>query len=136
VARNAAALGAQVTLLSVIGDDEFGKRLRKLIAKEGIRASLHVDKSVETIRKVRIIGRQQQLMRIDFEKAPSREILLQKLREYRELLIKCDVVVLSDYGKGGLAHIVQMIGLARKYGKRILVDPKAMTIRATRARTC
>ena len=125
VARNAAALGAQVTLLSVIGDDEIGERLRALIVKEGIRARLRLDKSVETTRKVRVIGRQQQLMRIDFEKAPSREILKQKLTDYRRLLNeKCDVVVLSDYGKGGLTHIVDMIGLARSYGKRILVDPK------------
>lgn len=125
VARNAAALGAQVTLLSVIGADEFGARLRKLIVKEGIHASLRLDKSVETTRKVRVIGRQQQLMRIDFEKAPSREILKQKLSDYQRLLRrKCDVVVLSDYGKGGLTHIVDMIGLARGLGKRILVDPK------------
>jgi len=125
VARNAAALGAQVTLLSVIGDDEVGERLRKLIVKEGIHASLRLDKSVETTRKVRVIGRQQQLLRIDFEKAPSREILRQKLTDYRRLLNEnCDMVVLSDYGKGGLTHIVDMIGLARRYGKRILVDPK------------
>ena len=125
VARNAAALDAQVTLLSVIGADEFGERLHKLVVKEGIRARLRVDKSVETTRKVRVIGRQQQLLRIDFEKAPSREILRQKLTDYRRLLNeKCDVVVLSDYGKGGLTHIVDMIGLARSHGKRILVDPK------------
>jgi rfaE bifunctional protein kinase chain/domain len=125
VARNAAALGAQVTLLSAIGDDQQGKRLRALIVKEGIRPVLHVDKSVETTRKVRVIGRQQQLLRIDFEKAPSREILKRKLTDYRRLLNqKCDVVVLSDYGKGGLTHIVNMIGLARSHGKPILVDPK------------
>ena len=125
VARNAAALGAQVTLLSVIGADEIGERLRKLIVREGIRARLRLDKSVETTRKVRVIGRQQQLLRIDFDKAPSREILRQKLTDYRRLLNeKCDVVVLSDYGKGGLTHIVDMIGLARVHGKQILVDPK------------
>jgi rfaE bifunctional protein kinase chain/domain len=125
VARNAVALGAQVTLLSVIGADEVGERLRQLIVKEGIRPRLRLDKSVETTRKVRVIGRQQQLLRIDFEKAPSREILRQKLTDYRRLLSqKCDVVVLSDYGKGGLTHIVDMIGLARSRGKKILVDPK------------
>ena len=124
VARNAAALGAKVTLLSVIGADEAGERLRALIVKEGIRASLRLDKSLETTRKVRVIGRQQQLLRIDFEKAPSREILRQKLKDYRDLLNKCDVVVLSDYGKGGLTHIVHMIDLARRNGKRIVVDPK------------
>lgn len=124
VARNAAALGAQVSLLSVIGVDEVGERLRELIAKEGINASLWQDKSLATTRKVRVIGRQQQLLRIDFEQTPSQEILMKKLGVYRKLLNECNVVILSDYGKGGLTHIVRMIELAHRYGKRILVDPK------------
>lgn len=124
VARNAAALGAQVSLLSVIGRDEVGKRLRELIVKEGINASLWQDKSLATTRKVRVIGRQQQLLRIDFEQTPSQEILMKKLGVYRNLLNKCDVVVLSDYGKGGLTHIAEMIKVARLYKRRILIDPK------------
>ena len=124
VARNAAALGAQVTLLSVIGADEVGERLRRLIVKEGINASLWKDASLETTRKVRVIGRQQQLLRIDFEQTPSEEILMKKLGVYRKLLNACDVVILSDYGKGGLTHIVRMIEMARACGKWILVDPK------------
>ena len=124
VARNAAALGAQVTLLSVIGADEVGERLRRLIVKEGINASLWKDVSLETTRKVRVIGRQQQLLRIDFEQTPSEEILMKKLGVYRKLLNACDVVILSDYGKGGLTHIVRMIEMARACGKWILVDPK------------
>ena len=125
VARNAAALGAEVTLLSAIGEDDPGKRLRELIEKAGVRTSLLRDKTIQTTRKVRVIGRQQQLLRIDFETAPSREILKQKLTDYRSLLNqKCGAVVLSDYGKGGLTHIVDMIGLARRHGKKILVDPK------------
>ena len=124
VARNAAALGAQVSLLSVIGDDEAGNRLRKLIVNEGIDASLWKDRSLETTRKVRVVGRQQQLLRIDFEQSPSQEVLMKKLGVYRKLLNKCDVVILSDYGKGGLAHIAQMIDMARLYSKRIFVDPK------------
>ena len=124
VARNAAALGAQVSLLSVIGDDEFGVRLAALIRKDGIKASLWKDASLQTTRKTRVIGRQQQLLRIDFEQAPSQEILEKKVGVYRNLMVKSDVVILSDYGKGGLAHIGHMITLARKYGKQILVDPK------------
>ena len=124
VARNVAALGAQVSLLSVIGADDAGERLRKLIVNEGINASLWQDMSLETTRKVRIIGRQQQLLRIDFESTPSREILMKKLGVYRTMLVESDVVILSDYGKGGLAHIVEMIRVARDYRKLILVDPK------------
>jgi len=124
VARNAAALGAQVALLSVIGPDEAGDRLAELVKQDGIDANLHRDESLATTVKVRVIGRQQQLLRIDFETAPSREILMDKLADYGRLLESCDVVILSDYGKGGLTHIAEMIGLARKQGKHVLVDPK------------
>jgi rfaE bifunctional protein kinase chain/domain len=124
VARNAAALGARVALLSVIGPDEAGDRLQALLREEGVDANLHRDESLATTVKVRVIGRQQQLLRIDFETAPSREVLMDKLADYGRLLDACDVVILSDYGKGGLTHIVEMIGLARERGKQVLVDPK------------
>jgi rfaE bifunctional protein kinase chain/domain len=124
VARNAAALGAQVGLLSVVGDDEPGTTLARLIETVGIRAGLHVDPAISTTVKLRVIGRQQQLLRIDFETTPSHEVLRAKLAEFESRLPDCDVVVLSDYGKGGLAHIGEMIGMARTAGKKVLVDPK------------
>jgi D-glycero-beta-D-manno-heptose-7-phosphate kinase len=71
-----------------------------------------------------IIGRQQQLLRIDFETWPSHEVLRSKLDEFTRRVQECDVVILSDYGKGGLTHIVDMIRLAKEAGKLILVDPK------------
>ncbi len=67
---------------------------------------------------------QQQLLRIDFETMPSHEILQAKLSEFASRVAACDVVILSDYGKGGLAHISEMIRLARAAGKPVLVDPK------------
>jgi len=124
VARNCAALGARVQLLSVIGRDESGARLAQLVAKEGVRAKLHRDPSLQTTQKLRVIGRQQQLLRIDFETAPSREVLASKLADFEEALPECDLVILSDYGKGGLTHITRMIGLARAVRKPVLVDPK------------
>lgn len=124
VARNAAALGSHVALLSVIGDDEAGTSLERLVEASGVRASLHRDPQVSTTVKLRVIGRQQQLLRIDFESAPSREVLADKLADFGQLLDGCDVVILSDYGKGGLTHIAEMIAAARAAGKRILVDPK------------
>ena len=125
VARNAAALGAQVHLLSVVGNDEPGKRLAKLLKADGINARLHRDPSIETTVKLRVIGpRHHQLLRIDFERTPSHEVLLDKFAEYRRMLGDCDVVVLSDYGKGGLVHIEKMIRLARSKKKPVLVDPK------------
>ncbi len=124
VARNAAALGARVTLLSVVGRDEAGRRLAALLTGENIVARLHHDRSIDTTVKLRVIGRHQQLLRVDFETAPSHEILRSKLSEYRKLVAGCDAVILSDYGKGGLAHITRMIEIARRHRKPVLVDPK------------
>jgi rfaE bifunctional protein kinase chain/domain len=124
VARNAAALGAKVTLLSVVGRDEAGMQLAKLLRRDQVIARLHRDAGISTTVKLRVIGRQQQLLRADFETAPGHEVLAAKLREYRLLLRSHDVVILSDYGKGGLAHIGTMIAAARRTGKHVLVDPK------------
>jgi rfaE bifunctional protein kinase chain/domain len=124
VARNAAALGAEAILLSVVGRDEAGASLRKLLKRDGVSAQLQTDAGVPTTIKLRVIGRQQQLVRIDFETPPSHEALASKLREFRRTLRGVDAVILSDYGKGGLAHIVNMIRMAREAGKPVLVDPK------------
>jgi rfaE bifunctional protein kinase chain/domain len=125
VARNAAALGARVTLLSVVGADEPGRRLATMLREEKIAARLHLDRSVDTTVKLRVIGPpRHQLLRVDFETEPSHEILRSKLADYAKLVAGCDAVILSDYGKGGLAHIARMIALARKHGKPVLIDPK------------
>jgi len=124
VARNAAALGAPTTLLSVTGEDEAGTALERLLAADHVRTSFHRDPSLPTTVKLRVIGRQQQLLRIDFETAPSHEVLADKLADYDTLVADCDLVILSDYGKGGLAHIASMIARARAAGKPVLVDPK------------
>ena len=124
VARNAAALGAQVTLISVIGADEPGRSLERLLAADHVRTSLHRDAALPTTVKLRVIGRQQQLLRIDFETMPSNSALDAKLADFERALPDFDVVVLSDYGKGGLAHIARMIELARARGTPVLVDPK------------
>lgn len=124
VARNATALGGATSLLSVVGDDEAGRSLGRLLKEGGIDASLQIDDEIDTTVKLRVIGRQQQLLRIDFETTPSHEILQAKLQEFERRVADCDVVVLSDYGKGGLAHIGEMIRLARAAAKPVLVDPK------------
>ncbi|GAB2180717.1 D-glycero-beta-D-manno-heptose-7-phosphate kinase [Denitratisoma sp. agr-D3] len=124
VARNCVALGAQTSLLSVVGADEAGQSLSKLLAAAGIDASLHEDAQLNTTVKLRVVARQQQLIRIDFENAPDHEVLKAKLAEYAQRLANCDAVILSDYGKGGLTHITEMIRLAKAAGKPVLVDPK------------
>ena len=124
VAANCAALGARTRLLSVVGRDEAGQRLEKLLKAKRVTASLHRDARVHTTQKLRVIGRRQQLLRIDMERPPSTEVLASKLVDFRAALADCDVVLLSDYGKGGLEHIGVMIREARKAGKKVLVDPK------------
>jgi D-glycero-beta-D-manno-heptose-7-phosphate kinase len=124
VARNIASLGGQATLLSVIGDDEPGRILADLLVKENVATHFHKDATLPTTVKLRVIGRQQQLMRIDFETAPSREVLEDKLGDFESMVDAHDVVILSDYGKGGLTHVTKMIDAAKRHGKRILIDPK------------
>lgn len=124
VARNIAALSAQASLLSVTGDDEPGKRISELVSEDNVSTVLHRDASISTTIKLRVVGRQQQLLRIDFETTPSHEILAAALNDYERLLPQAQVVILSDYGKGGLAHITRMIAMARAAGKPVLVDPK------------
>jgi rfaE bifunctional protein kinase chain/domain len=124
VARNCAALGAPTRLLSVTGRDDAGERVAALLRAEGVRASLRRDPSIRTTQKLRMVHRQQQLLRVDMETPPSREVLASKLSDYRKALPECDVVLLSDYGKGGLAHVATMIREGRRAGKRVLVDPK------------
>ena len=124
VARNCAALGARTQLLSVVGRDEAGDRLVKLMKNEGVVVSLHRDSSIHTTQKLRVVHRKHQLLRIDMETPPSKEVLATKLADFRKALPDCDAVLLSDYGKGGLAHIATMIREGRRAGKHVLVDPK------------
>jgi rfaE bifunctional protein kinase chain/domain len=124
VAWNCKELGARTRLLSVVGRDEPGRSLEKLLKAQRIEASLHHDAGLSTTQKLRVIGRRQQLLRIDFERPPSREVLASKLEEFKRALPEVDVIILSDYGKGGLAHIAEMIRAARRAKRRVLVDPK------------
>jgi rfaE bifunctional protein kinase chain/domain len=124
VARNVVALGAHATLLSVTGDDEAGHALARLLDAERVETNFLRDPALHTTVKLRVIGRQQQLLRIDFETAPSTEILASKLADFERMQGHAPVVILSDYGKGGLEHIASMIATARAAGKRVLVDPK------------
>jgi rfaE bifunctional protein kinase chain/domain len=124
VARNVRTLGAQAALLTVLGDDEPARKLESLLAGEGIATLCHRDAQIRTTVKLRVIGRSQQLIRVDFESEPDHELLEAMLPEYERALAACDVVLFSDYGKGGLTHISKMIAMARAAGKRVLVDPK------------
>lgn len=124
VARNAATLGAQTGLLGVIGQDEAGAVVEGLLTDLGISSYLNRDPAISTIIKLRVIGRQQQLVRVDFEDAPTDTVLRDKLTQFNALIDKYDVIILSDYAKGSLVNVADMISVGKKLGKRILVDPK------------
>jgi rfaE bifunctional protein kinase chain/domain len=124
VARNAAALGADTGLLGVVGEDEAGNVVDRMLKDLRISSFLNRDVTMSTIIKLRVIGRQQQLLRIDFENPPTDTVLRDKLTQFNALLPQYDVVVLSDYAKGSLVNVAEMIGAARQLGKRALVDPK------------
>ena len=124
VAMNVKLLGAQCTLLTVVGADAPGQQLRELLAQQGVAAVLGTDVQLQTVVKLRVIGRSQQLLRIDFENKPDHEVLLLMLADYERLLPEHDLVLMSDYGKGGLTHVGHMIEQARAAGKPVLVDPK------------
>jgi len=124
VAYNVVSLGAQASLLTVVGEDEASHKLEALVGKTGIRTHFGRDADLKTTVKLRVIGRQQQLMRLDFENTPKRELLATQTATFTKLLPEHDAVLFSDYGKGGLAHVSDMITQARTLSKPILIDPK------------
>jgi rfaE bifunctional protein kinase chain/domain len=124
VARNVVALGMEAGLLGVIGHDEAGNIVEDLLRDSGIQSYLNRDQAISTIIKLRVIGRQQQLIRIDFEEKPTELVLQDKLTRFNALIADYDVIVLSDYAKGSLVNIAAMIANAKQAGKLILVDPK------------
>ncbi|MGV3741808.1 MAG: D-glycero-beta-D-manno-heptose-7-phosphate kinase [Burkholderiaceae bacterium] len=124
VARNIAALGASTALLGVVGNDEAGNTLERMLRDQAIQTNLNRDSAISTIVKLRVIGRQQQLLRIDFEERPTHTVLRDKLSQFNALMPEYDVIVLSDYAKGSLVNVAEMIAAAKKLSKLILVDPK------------
>jgi rfaE bifunctional protein kinase chain/domain len=124
VASNVVALGAQASLLTVVGDDEASHKLESLVARTGITPVFGRDSALQTTVKLRVIGRQQQLIRLDFENTPKSEVLASQTASFLALLSQHDAVLFSDYGKGGLTHVSDMIAHARRAGKPVLIDPK------------
>jgi rfaE bifunctional protein kinase chain/domain len=124
VAYNVVTLGAKASFLGVVGDDEPGHRLEALLRETGIATHLKRDAGLRTTVKLRVIGRHQQLLRMDFESEPDHEALASQTEAFAALAPGHDAILFSDYGKGGLAHITFMIEQGRALGKAVLVDPK------------
>ncbi|WP_057623747.1 bifunctional D-glycero-beta-D-manno-heptose-7-phosphate kinase/D-glycero-beta-D-manno-heptose 1-phosphate adenylyltransferase HldE [Candidatus Berkiella cookevillensis] len=123
VAVNVAALGARCTLIAAIGQDEAGAMLKKMLLSQKVDCDLIESTYMSTITKLRVIGRQQQLLRLDFEKyyAWSAKSLEHKLEAK---LSNAKVLIISDYAKGMIAEPQALIQFAKARGIRVVVDPK------------
>ena len=124
VARNMAALGGNAALLSVVGADAEADQLRLLVQQAGVQDLMHSDAALPTTVKTRLLARGQQLLRMDKESTPDPEALHQLTHSFVSAAQEAQVLVLSDYGKGGLQHIQEVIRVARAHDLWVLVDPK------------
>lgn len=133
VACNIAALGGRVALVGVTGADAMAARLRELLVEKGIEVQgLLADPTRPTIQKTRVIAHQQQVVRVDRERAEPLGDTVERvlMADCLRLLDGCDAVLLSDYGKGvlGLALAQALIRRARATGKVAAADPKPANI--------
>lgn len=124
VARNVRALGAACRLLSITGDDHEASSLERLLGADHIDCTLYRDKLVNTTVKLRVISRNQQLLRIDFESPASKDARVKLLDNYLAHMRDYGVAIVSDYGKGGLGYVQEMITAAREARIPVVVDPK------------
>jgi rfaE bifunctional protein kinase chain/domain len=131
VALNAVSLGAQTSILSVIGDDADGKQLMELLKEKKIDTSFVIATSKRiTTNKTRIMSRNQQMMRLDAEitadiDAVLEEALIEKIKVYFKASPP-DVLIFEDYNKGVLTERVigELIKLCKEYNVVTTVDPK------------
>ncbi|HEY9459774.1 MAG TPA: D-glycero-beta-D-manno-heptose-7-phosphate kinase [Paralcaligenes sp.] len=135
VARNIVALGAHATLVGIVGTDEAGQQVKALTRQAGINENLIGDADLPTTLKMRVLGRQQQLLRVDFEQTPAGASLTRLKSDVLALIAQHDMVVLSDYAKGALEQVDALIHAARDAGVPVLVDPKGHLYRRYRGAT-
>jgi D-beta-D-heptose 7-phosphate kinase/D-beta-D-heptose 1-phosphate adenosyltransferase len=124
VALNIATLGVHASLIGYCGCDEAGQNLITLLHAAGIDCVVEQIPGLPTITKLRVLSRHQQLIRLDFENRFHNVTSTHLLENFAGKLTEADVVVLSDYGKGTLNSVQELIRLAGQAGKIVLVDPK------------
>lgn len=123
VALNAAALGAHVRLVAAVGRDERGDALERMLTDAGVRCDFVRSPELPTIHKLRVLARNQQLIRLDAEQPldACAEALADRVGA---ALPATDIVLLSDYAKGSLAGVEALIEACLAANVRVLVDPK------------
>jgi len=124
VALNIASLGAHAALAGLVGDDDNADRLTERLEEVGVNTYFHRTPGIPTITKLRVMSRNQQLIRLDFEDGLDKVDTIGLAPKLSEALAQSDLVILSDYGKGTLANVEMVIQLIRDAGKRVLIDPK------------
>ena len=124
VARNITSLDGSCTLIGIIGNDDAGRSVTELANQSGINAIFQSEADSKTTVKLRVVSKNQQLLRADFEGKPGKRVLADMLMHFRNHVENNDAVVLSDYGKGGLANIEEMISITSQANKPVLIDPK------------
>jgi len=126
-AANIVSLGGHATLIALIGDDEGGATLTRCARDAGVELE-PIDNGAPTLRKTRVVGQHQQIVRLDYEdiQAPSAASEAAVLRAFDAAIAGCDIVVISDYAKGFLSpQLAQaIIGRAHDAGRRVVIDPR------------
>ena len=125
VALNIRSLGGAVTLAGTTGDDAAAEALVRQLQQQGIRCLLSKTAGFQTVVKLRVLSQHQQLIRLDFEDPSPAPEVAALIADFQAGLETANVIVLSDYAKGSLTQAAQLIALARRAGKQVIVDPKA-----------
>jgi len=124
VALNVRSLGAQCTLMGIVGDDASAHAISAMLGANGIKNLTQTDNSGVTTQKLRVLSRGQQMIRLDFEQQASDKASRQIASSFKQACQDADIVILSDYAKGCLAHCHDIIQAATELGKPVVVDPK------------
>ncbi len=124
VAANVAALGARTSLIGLLGQDERGEKLLELCHKHGIETHVALRSEGSTTVKLRVISQNQQLIRADFEEEAVEDVSAEIVGIVERQLERCDVVVVSDYAKGSVSRVPEIIRVASRARKPVIVDPK------------
>ncbi len=124
VALNIATLGAQCTVMGLCGDDEAARTLENILTAVGVNPQFVRMPDSATVTKLRVMSRSQQLMRLDFEDGFIGQDLSVLEKVFEEQIENHNIVVCSDYGKGSLRGVKQIIEICNKKNVPVLVDPK------------
>lgn len=135
VAMNVAALGAQSILAGLVGEDDSAAILEQQLADAGVRSRLVHLQDIRTITKMRVLSRHQQLLRLDIEESVPVAAARSLLRDCEDMLGDVDALVLSDYGKGTLVELTELISTAKRMNVPVLVDPKGTDFERYRGAT-